>query len=77
LDVTALVNWCRAVKSDQELVYMNRAARIVEKMHERIYEVFEPGKRKNEVAAEIWHTAIWGAEEDGVQFGGDCAFDVE
>jgi ectoine hydrolase len=70
-DVTALVNWCRAVKSDQELVYMRRGARIVERMHERIYEVFEPGKRKNEVAAEIWHTAIWGAEEDGVQFGGD------
>ena len=71
VDVTALVNWCRAVKSDQELVYMRRGARIVERMHERIYEVFEPGKRKNEVAAEIWHTAIWGAEEDGVQFGGD------
>ncbi len=71
VDVTALVNWCRAVKSDQELVYMRRGARIVERMHERIYEVFEHGKRKNEVAAEIWHTAIWGAEEDGVQFGGD------
>jgi ectoine hydrolase len=70
-DVTALVNWCRAVKSDQELVYMRRAARIVERMHARIYEVLEPGKRKNEVAAEIWHTAIWGAEENGVQFGGD------
>jgi ectoine hydrolase len=70
-DVTALVNWCRAVKSDQELIYMRRAARIVERMHERIYQVFEPGKRKNEVAAEIWHTAIFGAEEDGVQFGGD------
>ena len=70
-DVTLMINWCRSVKSDQELIYMNRAARIVERMHERIYEVFEPGKRKNEVAAEIWHTAIWGAEEDGIQFGGD------
>lgn len=70
-DATALVNWQRAVKSDQELVYMRRAARIVEKMHAKIFEVFEPGKRKNEVAAEIYHTGIWGAEEDGVQFGGD------
>ena len=70
-DVTALVNWQRAVKSDQELVYMRRAARIVEKMHAKIFEVFEPGKRKNEVAAEIYHTGIWGASEDGVDFGGD------
>jgi ectoine hydrolase len=70
-DATALVNWERAVKSDQELVYMRRAARIVEKMHDRIFEVFEPGKRKNEVAAEIYHAGIWGAEEDGVEFGGD------
>ena len=70
-DATALVNWLRAVKSDQELVYMRRAARIVEKMHAKIFEVFEPGKRKNEVAAEIYHTGIWGASEDGVDFGGD------
>ncbi|MCP5074725.1 MAG: M24 family metallopeptidase [Rhodobacteraceae bacterium] len=70
-DATALVNWQRAVKSPQELLYMRRAARIVEAMHRRIYEVFEPGKRKNEVAAEIYHAGIWGAEENGVQFGGD------
>jgi ectoine hydrolase len=71
VDATALVNWLRAVKSDQELVYMRRAARIAENIHRKIFEVFEPGKRKNEVAAEIYHTALWGAEEDGVQFGGD------
>jgi ectoine hydrolase len=70
-DATALVNWQRAVKSDQELVYMRRAARIVENIHRKIFEVFEPGKRKNEVAAEIYHTGLWGAEEDGIQFGGD------
>lgn len=71
VDATALVNWQRAVKSDQELIYMRRAARIVENIHRKIFEVFEPGKRKNEVAAEIYHTGLWGAEEDGIQFGGD------
>ena len=71
LDATALINWQRAVKSDQELVYMRRAARIVEKMHDRILDVFEPGKRKNEVAAEIYHAGLWGAEENGELFGGD------
>lgn len=70
-DATALVNWQRAVKSDQELVYMRRAARIVEKMHAKIFDIFEPGIRKNEVAAEIYHTGLWGASEDGVDFGGD------
>ncbi len=70
-DATNLVNWQRAVKSDQELVYMRRAARIVENMHAKILEVFEPGKRKNEVVAEIYHTGIWGAQEDGIEFGGD------
>lgn len=71
IDATALVNWQRAVKSPTELLFMRRAARIVEKMHDRILDVIEPGKRKNEVAAEILHAGIWGAEHDGVSFGGD------
>lgn len=70
-DATALVNWCRAVKSDAELAFMRRAARIVEKMHARIFEIMEPGKRKNEVAAEIFHTGVWGAEDETGPYGGD------
>ena len=61
-DATALVNWRRAVKSTQELEYIRRAARIVEAMHARILEVAEPGLPKNELVAEIYHTAIMGAE---------------
>ena len=68
-DATLLVNHLRGVKSETELLYMRRAARIVENMHAKIFEVFEPGKRKNEVVADIYHTAIWGTEE----FGGDYA----
>ncbi len=60
IDATALVNWCRAVKSEAEILYMRRAARIVERMHARILEIIEPGKRKNEVAAEIYRTGLWG-----------------
>lgn len=73
VDATALVNWQRAVKSPAELAYMRRAARIVERMHDRIFEVFEPGRRKNEVVAEIYHTAIWGAEDNAGAYGGDIA----
>ncbi len=61
-DATGLVNWQRAVKSEQELTYMRRAARIVEAMHARVFELIEPGLPKNELAAEILRTGIRGAD---------------
>ena len=61
-DQTGLVNWQRAIKSETEITFMRRAARIVEKMHAMIVERAEPGLRKNELAAEIYHTAITGAD---------------
>ncbi len=64
-DATGLVNWQRAVKSAQELEYMRRAARIVEGMHARILEAVEPGLRKNDLVAEIYHAAITGADGHG------------
>ncbi|MEX2536785.1 MAG: ectoine hydrolase DoeA [Trueperaceae bacterium] len=66
-NATSLVNWQRAVKSEQEIVYMRQAARIVERIHERIFDVIEPGMRKNDLVAEIFATAIRGTAE----FGGD------
>ncbi len=66
-DATALVNWQRTVKSEQELNYMRRAGRIVTSMHERIFELIEPGMRKNDLVAEIYATAIRGTPE----YGGD------
>ena len=35
-DAASLVNWQRAVKTEKELEYMRKAARIVERMHRRI-----------------------------------------
>jgi len=67
LDATALVNWQRGVKSDRELEYMRRGARIVERMHARIRDVIQPGMRKCDLVAEIYATVISGTEE----FGGD------
>lgn len=60
-DATGLVNWQRAVKSEREIEYMRRAARIVEAMHTRIFELAEPGMRKNDLIAEIFATGIKGA----------------
>lgn len=64
-DATALVNWQRAVKSEQELSYMRRAARIIEAMHARIREVTEPGLRKCDLVAEIYDAALRGADGHG------------
>lgn len=61
-DATGLVNWQRAVKSEREIEYMQRAARIVEVMHEHILEVAEPGMRKNDLVAEIFAAGIRGAD---------------
>jgi len=66
-DSTSLVTWRRSIKSDQEVAYMRRAARIVEAMHARIREVAEPGMRKSDLVAEIYEASLRGA--DG--YGGD------
>ena len=60
VDATGLVNWQRAVKSKQELIYIRRAASIVEAMHARIAELARPGLPKHELVAEIYHTGISG-----------------
>ncbi|MDE0310498.1 MAG: ectoine hydrolase DoeA [Acidiferrobacterales bacterium] len=65
IDANLLVNWQRTVKSEQELIYMKRAGRIVETMHEMIFEKIEPGMRKNDLVAEIYRTAIAGTDGHG------------
>lgn len=61
-DATGLVNWQRAVKSDAEIGFMRKAARIVERMHEVILEKAEPGLPKNQLVAELTHAAIAGVD---------------
>lgn len=65
VDTTALVNWQRAVKSEKELEYMRTAARIVESMHQRIFEKVEPGMRKCDLVAEIYDAGLRGVEGAG------------
>jgi len=68
-DVTALVNWQRAVKSSQELDYMRKAARLVERMHETIFDKCEVGYRKCDLVADIYEAGL--RYDDGLGFGGD------
>jgi len=72
-DATGLVNWQRAVKSEQELNYMRTAGKIVSGMHKRIVEKVEPGVRKCDIVAEIYDAGLRYNEE--IKAGGDyCAF---
>jgi len=63
-DATGLVNWQRAVKSDAEIGFLRKAARIVEKMHAVIAEKAELGMAKNALVADIYHAAITGVDGD-------------
>lgn len=70
-DSTGLVNWQRIIKSDHEVEFIRRAAKIVDAMHAKVVELVEPGLKKNVLVAEIQKQAILGA--DG-HWGDYCAF---
>ncbi len=61
-DATALVNWLRGVKSEEEITFMRRAARISEHLIDHVIERIEPGMPKNELVAEILAEAVRGAD---------------
>ncbi|WP_417770598.1 M24 family metallopeptidase [Stappia sp.] len=63
VDATALVNWQRAVKSEEELVFMRRAARISEKIIDGVFDRIRPGMRKTDLVADIYADAIRGTED--------------
>lgn len=66
-NATGLVNHVRIIKSEQEIEYMRRAARLVEKAMRAGIDSIEVGVRECDVAANIYHAQISGTEE----FGGD------
>ena len=63
VDATALVNWCRAVKSNEEIVFIRKAASITQKIMAGIMERAEPGLKKNELVGEIYRDALVGVDD--------------
>ena len=61
-DATALVNWQRIVKSDEEIAFMRKAARISERMVRTAIDRAEPGVPKNDLVADVVHAGIEGAD---------------
>lgn len=64
IDTTALVNWQRLHKSEEEIGFIRKAARISEKVVRTAIDKAKPGLRKNELVAEIFHAGITGVGED-------------
>jgi len=60
VDATALVNWQRAAKSDEEVAFIRKAARISENIVTLALERAEPGVKKNALVADIMHAAYTG-----------------
>ncbi len=63
-DATALVNWQRLVKSEDEIGFIRKAARISEKVMATAIERAAPGVRKNDLVADIYHAGITGVGDD-------------
>lgn len=62
-DATALVNWQRLVKSDEEIGFIRKAARISERVITTAIDRAAPGVRKNDLVADIYHAGITGVDD--------------
>ncbi len=67
IDADRLVNWCRVVKSDAEIIVMREASRLVEGAMTVAYETIQPGMRQCDLMANILAAQVGGNED----FGGD------
>lgn len=68
-DGTNLVNWVKIIKSEAELGYMRKAARIVESTMQAAVDSIAEGVRQCDAAANVYHAQISGTKE----YGGDYA----
>lgn len=63
-DATGLVNWQRLIKSEAEIAFIRKAARISEHVMQVAIERAAPGVRKNDLVADIMHAGITGVGDD-------------
>ena len=67
VDADLLVNWCRAEKSDAEIVVMREACELVEGAMQTAYDYIQPGIKQSDLMAKILAAQVGGND----QFGGD------
>ncbi|MDH3690649.1 MAG: M24 family metallopeptidase [Gammaproteobacteria bacterium] len=71
-DSTTLVNWVRVIKSPQEIEFMKRAARIIEKVMQTAMDAINPGVRQCDAVAAIYQAQISGSGEYGGDYTAFC-----
>lgn len=64
VDATALVNWQRLVKSEDEIAFIRKAASISDRVVQTAIDRAAPGVRKNDLVADIMHAGITGIGDD-------------
>lgn len=64
VDVSGLLDWQRVIKSEAEIAFMRKAARISDKVMTHALALAEPGMRKNHLVGEVMKAAIDGVGED-------------
>jgi ectoine hydrolase len=64
VEATALVNWQRLVKSEDEIGFIRKAAGITANVMATAIEKAAPGVRKNDLVADIMHAGITGVGDD-------------
>jgi ectoine hydrolase len=62
-NANGLVNWVRAIKSEQEIAYMKMAARIVENVMQTAVDAVAPGVREADAAAKVLYAQISGTDD--------------
>ncbi len=67
-DAFLLVNRCRMVKSEAELVYLRQAGQIAAAAQKAAFEAAEPGVRQCDVMAEVYRVTTAGTPEFGGTF---------
>ena len=67
-DATLLVNRVRMIKSDQEIEYMKKAAKIADLAMQKGVESISPGVRECDTAAEIYYQMVKGTPEFGGEY---------
>lgn len=69
-DATLLVNWVKIIKSEAEVEYIRKAARIAERVMQTAVDSIKVGARECDAAANIYHAQMSGTEEYGGQYTG-------
>ena len=63
VDATGLVNWCRLIKSPEEIELMRKAAKVCEKVMNSAVQAIRPGELERAAAAGVYHACVMGTDD--------------